>query len=55
MPKYFMWDTRLSGLERMMMDPPRSASAEPERNRPRKKAPASQPLKIEQKPKEEGV
>lgn len=60
MPKYFMGDTRLSSLERMMMDPSRSAPspAESRRNKPRKKTQTAQPSKPctpAQKTREDGV
>jgi len=60
MPKYFMGDTRLSSLERMMMDPSRSAAspAESRRNQPQKKTQTAQPAKpcaSDPKPKEDVV
>ncbi len=57
MSRYFMGDTRLAGLERMMMDPSRPV---PSRTGPRqkgrqKKPPCSRPAKPRKKIKEEGV
>ena len=44
MPKYFMGGTRLGGLERMMMDPSRSAPDCPDPpKKPQKKPPRDQP------------
>ena len=45
MARYFMGDTRLRGLERMMMDPSRTASirTESRRKKPQKKPLGSQP------------
>ncbi len=45
MPKYFMGGTRLGGLERMMMDPSRSAPdrVDPPKKKPQKKLPRDQP------------
>lgn len=47
MARYFMEDTRLAGLERMMMDSSRTppASAGTQRNRHRKKRPSGWPAK----------
>ena len=47
MPRYFMGDTRLAGLERMMMDPARTPSTRTDtrKKRPQKKPPRSQPTK----------
>ena len=47
MPRYFMGDTRLAGLERMMMDPARTPSirTDTRKKRPQKKPPRSQPTK----------
>ena len=42
MSKYFMGETRLSGLERMMMDPSRTPSI---RTNTRKKRPRKTPLR----------
>lgn len=43
MAKYFMGDTRLGWLEKMMMDPSRTSPArtDPRRNKPQKKPQAS--------------
>lgn len=54
MARYFMSDTRLAGLERMMMDssrpaPPRSI---PRQKRPQKKLPCNRPVK-QRPPKQE--
>ena len=48
MPRYFMSGTRLGGLERMMMDPSRTATicnANIRRQRPQKKQTRSQAIK----------
>ena len=52
MTRYFMGDTRLAGLERMMMDPARTPSTRtdtrkkrPQKKPPQKKPPRSQPTK----------
>ena len=47
MARYFMGDTRLAGLERMMMDPSRSPSTciDTRKKRPQKKLPCSRPVK----------
>ena len=47
MARYFMGDTRLAGLERMMMDPSRSppTRTDTRKKRPQKKPPRSQPVK----------
>ena len=47
MSKYFMGDTKLSGLERMMMDPSRTPSTRTgtREKRPQKKPLHSQPAK----------
>ena len=48
MPRYFMRDTRLAALERMMMDPSRTATicnADIRRQRPQKKQTRSQAIK----------
>ena len=42
MPRYFMGDTRLAGLERMMMDPARTPST---RTDTRKKSPQKKPFR----------
>ena len=46
MSKYFMGDTRLAGLERMMMDSSRKPTArnETQKNRTRKSPPCRQPV-----------
>ncbi len=57
MSRYFMGDTRLAGLERMMMDPSRpvpSRTGSRQKGR-RKKMPHSRPAKPRKKVKEEGV
>ena len=59
MPKYFMGGTRLGGLERMMMDPSRSAPdcVDPPK-KPQKKPPRDQPAAPhppEQRRKEDSV
>ena len=58
MVHYFMGDTRLAGLERMMMDSSRTPPirTEPRRKRPQKKLPCDRPIKPrphEQKIKED--
>ena len=47
MARYFMEDTRLAGLERMMMDSSRTPPirTEPRRKRPQKKLPCDRPIK----------
>ena len=47
MARYFMGDTRLAGLERMM-DPSRTppTRTDTRRKRPQKKPPRSQPVKL---------
>ncbi len=47
MARYFMEDTRLAGLERMMMDSSRTPPirTEPRRKRPQKKLPRDRPIK----------
>ena len=47
MARYFMGDTRLAGLERMMMDSSRPSTlhSNPRQKRPQKKPPRSQPVK----------
>ena len=47
MARYFMGDTRLAGLERMMMDPSRSPSTciDTRKKRPQKKLPCNRPDK----------
>ncbi len=47
MPRYFMGDTRLAGLERMMMDPSRAPTTRIDirKKTPRKKTPRSRPVK----------
>lgn len=51
MARYFMGDTRLAGLERMMMDPSRSASTriDTRKKRPQKKLPCNRPAKPRQR------
>jgi len=59
MSKYFMGETSLSGLERMMMDPSRTPPRTDNRQkRPQKKPPRSQSAKqssCEREIKEDGV
>ncbi len=59
MARYFMSDTRLGWLEKMMMDPFRTPSTrtDPRRNRPQKKPPCNRPVEPQprRKPKEGGV
>ncbi len=52
MPRYFMGDTRLAGLERMMMDSSRAPTTRTDirKKTPRKKPPRSRPAK--QRPRE---
>lgn len=47
MAKYFMGDTRLGWLEKMMMDPSRTSStrSDPRRNKPQKKPPCNRTVK----------
>lgn len=47
MARYFMGDTRLAGLERMMMDPSRTPSTriDSRKKRPQKKLPCNRPAK----------
>lgn len=47
MARYFMGDTRLGWLEKMMMDPSRTPSTriDPRKNRPQKKLPCSYQVK----------
>ena len=47
MARYFMGDTRLAGLERVMMDPSRRPSnrSDTRRKRPQKKLPCDRPAK----------
>ena len=47
MARYFMGDTRLAGLERMMMDPSRTppTRTDTRKKRPQKKPSRSQPVK----------
>ncbi len=47
MARYFMADTRLAGLERMMMTPPRTPSirADARRKKPQKKPPCNRSTK----------
>lgn len=47
MPRYFMGDTRLGWLEKMMMDSSRTPPARtaPRQKRPQKKLPCSRPTK----------
>ncbi|MEY8259665.1 hypothetical protein AALA80_04890 [Oscillospiraceae bacterium 50-60] len=51
MARYFMGDTRLAGLERMMMDPSRTPSIrnDTRKKRPQKKLPCSRPVKPQQR------
>ena len=51
MARYFMGDTRLAGLERMMMDPSRTPSIrnDTRKKRPQKKLPCTQPTKPRQR------
>ena len=58
MARYFMGDTCLAGLERMMMDPSRRVPIQTDtrRKRPQKKPPRSQPpLSPARKTREGGV
>ena len=58
MARYFMGDTRLAGLERMMMDPSRTppTRTDTRKKRPQKKPPRSQPpLSPARKTREGGV
>ena len=55
MARYFMGDTRLAGLERMMMDPSRTAptrNTDTRRKRPQKKLPSNRPVKPRQRERE---
>ncbi len=47
MPRYFLGDTRLAGLERMMMDPTRTMSvcSDHRKKMPQKKMPCNRPGK----------
>ena len=47
MPRYFMGDTRLGWLEKMMMDPSRTSPArtDPRRTKPQKKPPCGRSVK----------
>ena len=52
MARYFMGDTRLAGLERMMMDPSRTAptrNTDTRRKRPQNKLPSNRPVKPRQR------
>ena len=52
MARYFMGDTRLAGLERMMMDPSRTVptrNTDTRRKRPQKKLPCNRPVKPRQR------
>ena len=51
MARYFMGDTRLAGLERMMMDPSRSPSTRTDtrKKRPQKKLPCNRSVKSRQR------
>ncbi len=60
MPRYFMGDTRLGWLEKMMMDPSRPTPSRTDcrRKMPQKKMPCNRPVKPqppERKTKEGGV
>ena len=51
MARYFMGDTRLAGLERMMMDPSRSPSTriDTRKKRPQKKLPCNRSVNPRQR------
>ena len=52
MAQYFMSDTRLAGLEQMMMAPSRTAptrNTDTRRKRPQKKLPSNRPVKPRQR------
>ena len=51
MAQYFMGDTRLAGLERMMMDPSRSPSTRTDTRKksPQKRLPCNRPVKPRQR------
>ena len=52
MARYFMGDTRLAGLERMMMDPSRTVptrNTDTRKKRPQKKPPCNRPTKPRQR------
>ena len=52
MARYFMGDTRLAGLERVMMDPSRTVptrNTDTRRKRPQKKLPSNRPVKPRQR------
>ena len=57
MTRYFMGDTRLAGLERIMMDPSRSPAVRTDTRRkiPQKKPPCDRPAKPLQRTKGGGV
>ena len=57
MARYFMGDTRLAGLERIMMDPSRSPAVPTDTRRkiPQKKLPCDRPAKPLQRSKGGGV
>ena len=55
MAQYFMSDTRLAGLEQMMMAPSRTAptrNTDTRRKRPQKKLPCNRPVKPRQRERE---
>ena len=52
MARYFMNDTRLAGLERMMMDPSRTVptrNTDTRKKRPQKNLPCNRPVKPSQR------